>query len=79
MHPILIFGAAMILAGCAHGKRVEILCLPMTEYSDADQSAAASELEALADSSVIARFVIDYGQMRAANRACLSGRPNPAD
>lgn len=74
MRPLLIFGAVMILAGCAHGTRIEVVCLPMTEYSDADQSAAASELEAMADGSVVVRFVVDYGVMRSANRACLAGR-----
>lgn len=80
MRLVLILGVASILAGCAHDlARLEVICLPMKDYPAATQSAAASELEALPAGSVVAEFVADYGAMRAANRACLSGRPNPAD
>ena len=59
------------LSGCATAGRVEFICLPMSSYSVADQSAAADELDGLPEGSVIGRMIVDYGVMRAANRACL--------
>lgn len=67
------FLVLLALTGCATVDRPVITaCLPMVEYSTDEQSRAASELDALPHGSVIGRFVVDYGAMRAANRACLA-------
>ena len=44
----------------------------MKDYSDAEQKALAAALTPLPADSAIVRFVTDYGQLRAANRACLA-------
>lgn len=75
----LAVGLIGSLTGCAHDEpasRLQSLCLPMKVYSTEAQKSAASELAALPDSSVLAQMMVDYGAMRAANRAC-QGQPIP--
>jgi len=45
----------------------------MAEYRPEDQARAADELDALPPGSVLRRFVEDYGEMRARNRAMCGG------
>lgn len=51
---------------------VKTVCLPMTTYSQAQEQAVAAELAKLAPDDPVAAFIVDYGQMRAADRACLA-------
>lgn len=83
-----IIGAALILgwlvAGCtttgdgSRGRTVvtRTECLPMRDYTPAEQRQAEEELRALPQNSEIAKFVVDYGAMRAANRACRAASGN---
>jgi hypothetical protein len=60
----------MSISGCATAGS-EPVCPQLIEYSKADQAKAADELQALpADSIVRAKFMPDYGRMRAEVRAC---------
>ena len=61
---------AAVLAGCATTPARRVVCPSVTPYSAAEQNAAADELERLPEGSTLARFVIDYGRLRAAARAC---------
>jgi hypothetical protein len=76
------FASALFVAGCgtmgfdtaqpAPPPPTKIVCLPMAEYSQADQAAFADEvasLNAKANPQVL-RFLGDYKAMRDANRAC---------
>jgi hypothetical protein len=50
------------------------VCPQIVEYGAADQARAADELQRLpADGVVRARFMPDYGRMRAEVRACRGG------
>lgn len=51
---------------------VKIACLPLKGYSQAQDQAVAAELAKLAPDDPVAAFIVDYGQMRAADRACLA-------
>lgn len=51
-------------------RAASVQCLPMVEYSKAEQQKAAQELKGLPEGSMLAKFVIDYGALRKADRAC---------
>jgi len=62
------------LGGCVTAESVpvpEVHCLPLVEYTAADQKKAASELSELPSKSILRRMMTDYGRMRAGDRACL--------
>lgn len=75
--------AAGLLVACVSEKRpqisdmpaVSVQCLPMASYSKAEQTQVAVELDKLPAGSELARFMVDYGALRAANRACLAVKP----
>lgn len=48
-------------------------CPSLVKYDIDDQKAAAAEMKALPDTSVIARMIIDYGKLR---DACRISRRN---
>lgn len=58
----LLIGAVS-LSGCAMG--VSNVCPRIEPYSQAAQTRAAAELEALPEGSVVADMIGDYGVMRA--------------
>lgn len=66
----------LALTACAHAPAppptTRTACLPMAEYSRAEQDKAADELEALPSNSQVGRMVVDYGTLRAANRAACN-------
>jgi len=71
----------LALAACATTRPpspqpiAQAQCLPMADYSRTEEAKAADELKALPPGSELARFVIDYGQLRAASRAlCGAGK-----
>ena len=63
--------AMLWLTGCATGSSdAQMPCPPIVEYTAADQSRAASEVEALPDSAIIIRMLSDYAVLRDQARAC---------
>lgn len=73
MRRALASAAACLSVGfCQTTTAMQPVCLPLTPYSAGDQAQAAAELGALPPASVLGRFVVDYGRMREADRACLA-------
>ena len=60
------------LTGCgmAGTDRPGQVCLPVVEYSAADQVRAADEVDALPEGAVVVRMLSDYAVMRDQARAC---------
>lgn len=59
------------LTGCAMGgSDIAAPCPPVVEYSAADQTRAAVEVEALPESAVIIRMLGDYAVLRDQARIC---------
>lgn len=70
MRAIIAFALAAGLAGCV--QHSAMTCVPVPEYTKAEQNRAADELEALpADVVMIPRLIGDYRVMRAQARRCL--------
>ena len=66
----------LMLSGCGNNAaRLPLpVCPQIVEYSAADQAKAADELQRLPAGGVVrARFMPDYGRMRAEVRACRGG------
>lgn len=64
--------AAAALAGCQTTTAVKVQCLPMAAYTPAQQTQASAELGMLQGGSELAQMIVDYGKLRAANRACAA-------
>ena len=61
----------LLLSACAMGgSDARAPCPPVVEYSAADQTRAADEVDALADDAVIVRMLADYAVLRDQARAC---------
>ena len=59
------------LGACAtDGSDIAAPCPPVVEYSAADQTRAAVEVEALPESAVIIRMLGDYAVLRDQARIC---------
>ena len=59
------------LTGCAMGGfDVRAPCPPVVDYTPADQTRAADEVEKLPESSAIVRMLSDYAVLRDQARAC---------
>lgn len=74
--------ALILLSGCAGtlpapSVAVQQACLPMATYTAAQEQAVGAELAAFKPADPILLFIIDYGAMRAANRACLAATTTP--
>lgn len=67
---IQVLATCTILSACAT-PAVKLQCLPLKTYSAEQQKALADALAVLPDTSPVASAMIDYGQLRAADRACL--------
>lgn len=65
-------GAALTLVACAATTTVQVICLPMVQYSPAEQQQLARELTSLPSTSILHRVVADYLAFRDADRACLA-------
>jgi hypothetical protein len=50
-------------------------CLPMKTYTAAQEAAMSRALLRLAPDDPLVGAIADYGQLRAANRACASAHP----
>ena len=79
MQKITLLAALLLSAsGCetARSKVAGPACPSLPEYSREIQAAAADELDALPDGTVIKElFIPDYGRMREGVRACQKGLP----
>ena len=63
--------AMLWLGACAmSGSDSRAPCPPVVEYSAADQSRAADEVEAIPEGAVIIRMLGDYAVLRDQARAC---------
>lgn len=69
---VLLIILALALAGCAHADRSVpvVVCAKVKVYTPEEQKAAAEALRALPEGNPLARFMTDYGQLRAELRAC---------
>lgn len=64
--------AVLCLSACAMGgSEARAPCLPIVDYTMADQVRAAGEVEALPDNAVIVRMLGDYAVLRDQARACV--------
>jgi hypothetical protein len=63
--------AMLWLTGCAMaGSEARTPCPPVVEYTSADQTRAADEVEALTEGAVVVRMLSDYAALRDQVRAC---------
>ena len=70
--PAAVLLIAMLwLSACGmDGSETGAPCPPVVEYSAADQTRAALEVEALPEGAVIARMLSDFAVLRDQARAC---------
>ncbi|MBK5946032.1 hypothetical protein CCR83_06115 [Rhodobacter veldkampii DSM 11550] len=69
--PAALLIVMLWLSACGmRGSEARTLCPPVVEYSAADQSRAADEVEALPEGAVIIRMLGDYAVLRDQARAC---------
>jgi hypothetical protein len=63
--------AMLWLSACAMGgSEARATCLPIVDYTMADQARAAGEVKALPEGAVIVRMLGDYVVLRDQARAC---------
>ena len=62
--------AMLSLSGCATESSDNAPCPPVVEYSTAEQTRAAAEVEALPESAVLVRMMSDYAVLRDQARSC---------
>lgn len=62
--------ATLLLTACATESSDTALCPPVVEYSAADQTRAAVEVEATPENAVLVRMMSDYAVLRDQARAC---------
>jgi len=59
------------LTACAMGgSEAQVPCPPVVEYSAADQTRAAKEVDALPEGAMIVRMLSNYAVLRDQARAC---------
>ncbi|CQR84693.1 hypothetical protein JCM7685_0100 [Paracoccus aminovorans] len=58
------------LSGCATAGSDSAPCPPVVEYSTAEQTRAAVEVEAMPEEAVLVRMMSDYAVLRDQARAC---------
>ena len=62
--------AMLSLSGCATAGSDSAPCPPVVEYSTAEQTRAAVEVEAMPEEAVLVRMMSDYAVLRDQARAC---------
>ena len=63
--------AMLLLSGCAMGSSdAQAVCPPVVQYSTADQTQAAIEIEELSEGAVVVRMLSDYAVLRDQARIC---------
>jgi hypothetical protein len=61
----------LLLSGCATANSdAKALCPPVVQYSTADQTRAAEEVEALPEGAMVVRMLSDYAVLRDQARTC---------
>lgn len=76
LSPTIWLATVLGLMACASlHPAATALCLPLKTYTSAEQTEAAAELQALPAGSALAQMIGDYGELRAADRACQSIKP----
>jgi hypothetical protein len=61
----------LLLSGCATvNSDAKALCPPVVQYSTADQTRAAEEVEALLEGAMVVGMLSDYAVLRDQVRAC---------
>lgn len=69
--PAALLIAILWLSACAMaGSETRAPCPPVVEYSSAEQTRAADEVEGLPEGAVIVRMLGDYAVLRDQTRAC---------
>jgi hypothetical protein len=71
MRLVLLFALMALLTGCATAASRPV-CIPVVPYSTMTQRGAAEEMASLEQEGrapIVRRFVEDYGELRARNRA----------
>jgi len=69
---VLVIGISWFSAcGMGSSERVVGVCLPVVEYSQAEQALAAKELTLQPDGSAIVEMMGDYAVMREQAHVCL--------
>jgi hypothetical protein len=69
--PAALLIAMLWLTGCAMGgPETRAPCPPVVDYTAAEQTRAADEVEALSEGAVIVRMLSDYAMLRDKARAC---------
>lgn len=58
------------LSACATAGSDSAPCPPVVEYSAAEQTRAAAEVEAIPEGAVLVRMMSDYAVLRDQARAC---------
>lgn len=76
MRTLVIMSAVALLTACATKAPappvVTVECLPLTNYTAAQQKALAAALDPLPGDSPIIAAMADLGALRAADRACMA-------
>lgn len=67
------FVLALLLTACAAATVVETQCLPMVQYSPAENLQIHAAYDGLPAGSILRRVVQDYLTLRDVNRACQTG------
>lgn len=73
----MLFGT-LLLHGCATSPlappviAVKQVCVPLKDYSRAEQAAAGKALAALDPTNPLVAFMEDYSALRSADRACIA-------
>lgn len=68
--------ASATLQACAASPvQISTQCPPLATYTPAQQQALAAAVQALPDGSPLVSAMLDYGQLRAADRACQGVSP----
>ena len=62
--------AVLSLTACATAGSDSAPCPPVVEYSAAEQTRAAAEVEAIPEGAVLVRMMSDYAVLRDQARAC---------
>lgn len=63
----------LILTACVSPQTaIKAQCLPLVAYTPAEDTAAAAAIHALSGDNPLIEYMLDYGRMRDADRACIA-------
>lgn len=67
----IVFAVFLTCSACASTTAVKPVCLPLKSYDAATERQLAVEVAALPLGAALTMAMVDYGVMRAADRACM--------